>query len=101
MLQAYLDWIITDRTNSNLPSELLTVFCGGEALALQIYSQFHRLYPHVAFQNLYGPTETTIDVTQFTCHPGIKAIYMGRPVDNTKVYVLDAARQPASSGRDR
>ncbi len=98
MLEAYLDWMVTDGTNSNLPSTLLTVFSSGEALALKVYSQFKRLYPDVGFQNLYGPTETTIDVTEFACHPGIKAIYIGRPVDNTKVYVLDAARQPAPVG---
>ena len=84
--------------NSNRTSELLTVFSGGEALSLKIYLQFNRLYPHVVLQNLYGPTEATINVAQFTCHPGIKAIYIGRPVDNTKAYVLDAALQPVPVG---
>ncbi len=98
MLQAYLDWIVMNGANLNPSPALLTVFSGGEALALKVYTQFNHLYPHVAFQNLYGPTETTLNATQFACHPGIKAVYMGRPVDNTKVYILDAARQPMPVG---
>jgi amino acid adenylation domain-containing protein len=51
--------------------------------------------------NAYGPTETTVDATVWRCRPGPEAgaaVPIGRPVLNTRVYVLDAALRPVPMG---
>ena len=52
--------------------------------------------------NLYGPTETTIQVTSWSLlhdadlsHPTVP---IGRPIWNTQVYVLDGCLQPVPAG---
>ncbi|MEU5259204.1 amino acid adenylation domain-containing protein [Amycolatopsis sp. NPDC021455] len=46
-------------------------------------------------RNLYGPSEDTTYSTVYRFDGGTGAIPIGRPVDNTRVYVLDAAGHPA------
>ncbi|KAF9940143.1 hypothetical protein BGZ65_008002 [Modicella reniformis] len=50
--------------------------------------------------NDYGPTETTISATSWRCPPDYKdeIIPIGRPVANTRVYILDKHRQPVPLG---
>ncbi len=75
---------------------------GGEALSIDHVRRFRARVPAVALLNGYGPTEGTT----FTCTYAIPrelpaqwtAIPIGRPIANTQVYVLDAARQPVPIG---
>ncbi|NBH06012.1 non-ribosomal peptide synthetase [Amycolatopsis sp. SID8362] len=46
-------------------------------------------------RNLYGPSEDTTYSTVYRLADGTGAVPIGRPVDNTRVYVLDAAGHPA------
>lgn len=73
----------------------LKVLCGGEALAPDLARQ---LLPRVAsFWNMYGPTETTI----WSCVKAIDDpddITIGRPIANTRVYVLDPHLRPVPIG---
>ena len=51
--------------------------------------------------NMYGPTETTIWSTLWRVDPaliGERGISIGRPIDNTAVWILDAQRQPLPIG---
>ncbi|MEV0275791.1 amino acid adenylation domain-containing protein [Streptomyces sp. NPDC050610] len=74
-------------------TSLRRVFCSGEALPRESVDQFHRLLPDVPLHNLYGPTEAAVDVTYHPCAPGEEGpVPIGRPVWNTRLYVLDAAR---------
>ncbi|MFB7620306.1 amino acid adenylation domain-containing protein, partial [Kitasatospora sp. NPDC056181] len=77
---------------------LTTVFCSGEALPTQLCEQFDALLG-VPLHNLYGPTEAAVEVTswQYTAQSG-PAVPMGRPIWNTRVYVLDASLQPVAPG---
>jgi amino acid adenylation domain-containing protein len=45
-------------------------------------------------RNLYGPSEDTTYSTMYRFDDSTRAVPIGRPVDNTRVYVLDAAMQP-------
>ncbi|MEU1618655.1 non-ribosomal peptide synthase/polyketide synthase [Streptomyces sp. NPDC005722] len=79
---------------------LRAVVCSGEALPAALRDQFHAVLP-IPLHNLYGPTEAAIDVTAFTCEPGADAgggVPIGRPVWNTRVFVLDAALRPVPAG---
>ncbi|AKN68643.1 siderophore 2,3-dihydroxybenzoate-glycine-threonine trimeric ester bacillibactin synthetase [Streptomyces sp. PBH53] len=73
----------------------LRVLVGGEALPAPLA---HRLAGTAAgVTNLYGPTETTIwSASAAVGADGTPPI--GRPVANTRVYVLDAALRPVPAG---
>ncbi|MFI8191714.1 amino acid adenylation domain-containing protein [Streptomyces sp. NPDC085946] len=78
---------------------LRRVFCSGEALQRETASAFARVLPGVELHNLYGPTEAAVDVTHHACDPADRGpVPIGRPVWNTRLYVLDAALQPCPPG---
>ncbi|MEV6396006.1 amino acid adenylation domain-containing protein [Streptomyces sp. NPDC051907] len=78
---------------------LRQVFCSGEALARETAQEFARVLPNVPLHNLYGPTEAAVDVTYHGCRPGDTGpVPIGRPVWNTRLYVLDAALTPCPPG---
>ncbi|WP_338118070.1 amino acid adenylation domain-containing protein [Streptomyces coryli] len=78
---------------------LRRVFCSGEALPRETAADFHRVLPGVPLHNLYGPTEAAVDVTYHACEPGSSGpVPIGRPVWNTRLYVLDEAGQPCPPG---
>lgn len=74
----------------------LKILCGGEALssdlAKQLISRCGSLW------NMYGPTETTIWSTVCRINDVAGAIPIGRPVDNTQVYIVDERLQPVPVG---
>jgi thioesterase domain-containing protein/acyl carrier protein len=47
---------------------------------------------------MYGPTETTIWSTVKQIQPNEEAITIGRPINNTKVYILDETASPVALG---
>ncbi|MGH3656515.1 MAG: non-ribosomal peptide synthetase, partial [Micromonosporaceae bacterium] len=69
---------------------------GGEALpaplAREIRGRVKRLY------NVYGPTETTIWSTLAELSGEAGAVSIGRPLGNTRCYVLDEAGDPSPVG---
>jgi len=66
------------------------VFSGAEALGPELARDFF-LRQTAALHNLYGPTETCVDVAWHRCEPGEDSgrIPIGRPLDNTRLYVVD------------
>src|SRR5262249_46947461 len=54
----------------------------------------------VEVHNVYGPTEAAITATHWPCAPGGTGadVPIGRPVDNTRAYVLDARGRPVPPG---
>ncbi|GAD82059.1 non-ribosomal peptide synthetase [Nocardia asteroides NBRC 15531] len=77
---------------------LRLVFAGGEALTTEL-AQRVRTATGAAVVNLYGPTETAIQVT--THEVGAEttaAAPIGTPVANTRVYVLDSRLRPVPAG---
>jgi nonribosomal peptide synthetase DhbF len=75
------------------------VFAGGEALASGLAREVTAAW-NVQLVNLYGPTETTIQVTSWPWqHDGDGQFApIGRPIWNTRVYVLDDGLQPVPVG---
>ncbi|MFF8034157.1 amino acid adenylation domain-containing protein, partial [Streptomyces sp. NPDC016626] len=79
---------------------LRRVLCSGEALPAGLRDRFRAVLGGVELHNLYGPTEASVDVTAWDCAtaPDTASVPIGRPVWNTRTYVLDAALTPAPPG---
>ncbi|MFL9484062.1 non-ribosomal peptide synthetase [Chitinophagaceae bacterium LWZ2-11] len=65
----------------------LKALCGGEALSVDLAQKLSERCE--ALFNMYGPTETTIWSTVKKILPDTDIITVGRPIDNTQVYILD------------
>ncbi|BAZ70600.1 McyC protein (plasmid) [Fischerella sp. NIES-4106] len=78
---------------------LKRVFCGGEALSYELNQQFFEHF-NCELHNLYGPTETAVDVALWQCQPrsNDQIIPIGRPIANTQIYILDQYLQPVPVG---
>ncbi|MFI6158302.1 amino acid adenylation domain-containing protein, partial [Kitasatospora sp. NPDC051170] len=77
---------------------LRAVFCSGEALPAELRDRFLGLLPAPLY-NLYGPTEASVDVTAARClADGRTVVPIGRPVANTRAYVLDESLRPVPVG---
>ncbi|KQU89319.1 non-ribosomal peptide synthetase [Variovorax sp. Root318D1] len=86
MLQAFLAHPGVEACTS-----LRRIVCSGEALPAEAQNEVFRRLPQAALYNLYGPTEAAIDVTHWTCRDdGRSQVPIGRPIDDTRTYVLDA-----------
>ena len=75
---------------------LNTVIFGGEALSRDLADQLLQRVPIV--WNMYGPTEATVWSTAWQVTRGTGPILIGRPVANTRVYILDRRGQPVPVG---
>ncbi len=85
-------------------SSLRYVFASGEALQVQQVNRFNDLLyktNNTRLINLYGPTEATIDVSYYDfSHQdnNIQSIPIGRPIDNTQLYIMNTALLPQPIG---
>jgi amino acid adenylation domain-containing protein len=88
MLEAWGD------LESRLPRLKLWVV-SGEVLPPTLAQRFRREMPDRTLLNLYGSSEVSADVTccDVNMQTAIAANSIGRPIDNTQVYVLDSHLQ--------
>ena len=80
-------------------STLKWVFCSGEALATSDVLKLNSML-NCEIYNMYGPTETCVEVTKWKFRDGekLKLIPIGKTVPNTKLYILDDQLQPVPIG---
>ncbi|WP_254623733.1 non-ribosomal peptide synthase/polyketide synthase [Myxococcus sp. CA033] len=74
---------------------------GGEALTAEGVAFWRKHAPDTLLINEYGPTETVVGCSVHTVAPGDAtsgAISIGRPIANTRLYVLDAHLRPVPVG---
>ncbi|SUA48103.1 Dimodular nonribosomal peptide synthase [Nocardia africana] len=77
---------------------LRRVFASGEALPAVTAQRLIEL-TGARLHNLYGPTEAAVDVTYHeVTEDDTVAVPIGRPVWNTRVYVLDSRLHPVATG---
>ncbi|HET6977268.1 MAG TPA: amino acid adenylation domain-containing protein [Pyrinomonadaceae bacterium] len=73
------------------------VLIGGENLDEALWQELCE--SGTAFYNVYGPTECTVDATVCRVVPEhAKQPTIGRPLNNTRLYVLDKQQQPVPLG---
>lgn len=95
MLQVFLD-----SHEAGSCASVRRIVCSGEELPATLRDQCHASLPSARLSNLYGPTEAAIDVTFWDCEPGEcgNCVPIGRPIANTRMYVLDRYLQPVPIG---
>ncbi|CAK0231978.1 non-ribosomal peptide synthase [Burkholderia pseudomallei] len=96
MLQAFLE----DEGAARGCGSVKRVMCSGEALPPSLVKRFYRCLPDARLHNLYGPTEAAVDVTAWACdaEEGGASVPIGRPIANTRIYILDGYGQPVPRG---
>jgi amino acid adenylation domain-containing protein len=76
----------------------LRMLCGGEALSSSLADRL--LSCGAELWNMYGPTETTVWSSLEPIRAGYDIITIGRPIDETQLYVLDEAMRPVPAGHE-
>ena len=78
---------------------LKRVFCGGEILPVEVVKDFKKKL-NAQLNNIYGPSEATIDTTIFKCEEKFyqSTIPVGRPISNVQTYILNSHLQPVPIG---
>jgi amino acid adenylation domain-containing protein len=89
---------VIDEVSVNKLSTLKRVITSGEALLPVTVNSHYKKLPKASLINLYGPTEASIDVSYYRVQPGDNIVYIGKPVWNTKLYILDNLLQPVPPG---
>lgn len=74
----------------------LRVICGGEALPKELAEKITARAE--SLWNVYGPTETTVWSTVKQIKADDALITIGRPIDNTAIYILDKYLNPLPAG---
>ncbi|WP_122572495.1 non-ribosomal peptide synthetase [Pseudomonas viridiflava] len=96
MLQAFIDI-----KPPLVGQSIRRLFCSGEALAPTLARAILQVLPHIRLHNLYGPTEAAVDVTYWDSPQNLGEnanVPIGKPVDNTRIHILDACLQPVPIG---
>jgi aspartate racemase len=89
-----------------IPSCVRVMVVGGEKVSYSIYKQWLGIAGNsVEFFNGYGPTETTITSTVYkdslinrTTADRVQDVPIGRPIANTRIYILDSHMNPVPVG---
>jgi amino acid adenylation domain-containing protein len=81
---------------------LRLVVLGGEKVSAEAVRHWNRVAPRrCRLLNTYGPTEATISCTSFEIQQAATAtseIPIGRPISNTRIYILNERREPTPVG---
>ncbi|PDX99224.1 non-ribosomal peptide synthetase [Bacillus pseudomycoides] len=93
MFNEFLTFVEKNKQINRLKS-LKYIYLSGEAIKVNHVEKFNRVFNtlnEVNLVNLYGPTEATIDVTyyNYSRKDTLASIPIGKPIDNTKLYILD------------
>ncbi|BET95408.1 amino acid adenylation domain-containing protein [Xenorhabdus taiwanensis] len=81
--------------------QLNMLLVGGDVLDPHVIAQVLRKNPPQKLLNAYGPSEGTTFTTTYLIHgltSGTTSIPIGRPIANTRIYLLDTDGQPVSLG---
>ncbi|RKE92411.1 amino acid adenylation domain-containing protein [Xenorhabdus ehlersii] len=81
--------------------QLKMLLVGGDVLDPHVIAQVLRKNPPQKLLNAYGPSEGTTFTTIYPIHEltsGTTAIPIGRPIANTRIYLLDTDGQPVPLG---
>ncbi|MGC2475198.1 MAG: amino acid adenylation domain-containing protein [Candidatus Sulfotelmatobacter sp.] len=99
------EWVYAlPELSEKVPPTLRLVIVGGEKASPEAYSTWHKFVGNrVRWVNTYGPAEASVVATAYEPKPRADQelpaqLPIGRPVANTKVYLLDSDLNPVPVG---
>ncbi|WSK77939.1 amino acid adenylation domain-containing protein [Amycolatopsis sp. NBC_01286] len=92
---AMLEAFLSEPGSGETP--LRQIFCGGEALMPALAERCAATLS-ARLSNFYGPTEFAVEASHHPFTSGESAVPIGRPVWNTRAYVLDGRLAPVPPG---
>ncbi|MCS0463866.1 AMP-binding protein, partial [Rhizobium favelukesii] len=98
---SHLDALGRQMLADSVVSQVGLFIIGGEALSHSIIELWRRIQPTARMVNEYGPTETIVGCLSYEVPtgPAVSAnVPIGRPIANTRVYLLDAHGAPVPFG---
>ncbi len=86
--------------DGSVPPSLRLLIVGSEKVSLEAYEVWRRFAPGCRLINAYGTSETTITSTLYEPEANVTgaSLPIGRPIANTRVYILDHHLQPVPAG---
>jgi amino acid adenylation domain-containing protein/non-ribosomal peptide synthase protein (TIGR01720 family) len=98
LVPSMLELLVADPGLSGCTS-LERLYAGGEALSRSLVDRCKARLP-VDVVNLYGPTECTVQTVVWVAEAEARGAMepIGRPIHNTRLYILDAALAPVPVG---
>ena len=103
IVPSHLQALVSSEDAAKLLPRKYLIF-GGETLTPKLLEKIEALKPGCEVLNHYGPTETTVGSLTLKLKDydwrkaGLMSIPIGRPIQNTQVYVLDANLEPVPVG---
>jgi amino acid adenylation domain-containing protein len=92
-----LELIIAAGLLTNEDTRHRTILLGGEKVSDLMWAQLGGS-DRVTVYNMYGPTECTVDASIGLIRSEDKKPHIGRPISNTRIYILDEHHQPVPLG---
>jgi amino acid adenylation domain-containing protein len=74
----------------------LKIISAGDALPRTLANRL--LSRGQALWSLYGPTEATVTTTVYRVEPGNDPVYLGEPIENAEIHLLDTNWRPVRDG---
>lgn len=92
--------VLVEHSGADAWRTVRRVIAGSEALTGSLAKRFLEHFPHIELHNFYGPTEAAVYVVAYSCTVGTvpETMRIGRPISNTKAYILDASLEPVPVG---
>jgi amino acid adenylation domain-containing protein len=98
---AHLQLLRQQMIDDGLPGKMRVLVVGGEALTASGLERFQKHAEETRLVNEYGPTETVVGSIAYEVPPGAPltgAVPIGRPIANTRVYLVEGELQPVPLG---
>ncbi|MDP4114030.1 MAG: amino acid adenylation domain-containing protein, partial [Bacillota bacterium] len=101
MLHVFLE-MAKDNKRFTEDGPLKYMMVAGEAFPKELVKKAVSLFTNCRVENIYGPTEASIYAAYFGCGKGDIASHhtpIGKPVSNTKIYIVDQHLKPVPIGK--
>jgi len=98
---AHLEALSSLLKRKHISQAAASLVIGGEALSGEALEVWRAHSPQTKIFNEYGPTETVVGCCVYELPPGFPLpgpVPIGRPIPNTKLYILDGELNPVPTG---
>nr|WP_323872207.1 non-ribosomal peptide synthetase [Xenorhabdus sp. 18] len=92
-----LQWLLDAGLGTSAGYQPQRVLIGGDTIPPLIWSRLQQIET-TRFINVYGPTECTVDASFCPVDVSLPQPSIGRPIANTRIYILDSHGQPVPLG---